>query len=105
MAEEATIEQKYKEKESEVKFTDDEMSKLVEIRDKYLDVQQQFGRTAILKLRLEEQITDLNKRVDLLKDGYRKNQQTEQEFLDEVNKKYGEGELNPETGIFTPNKS
>ena len=26
-------------------------------------------------------------------------------IINEVNKKYGEGELNPETGIFTPNKS
>ena len=39
---------------------------------------------------------------ETLKEEYRKNQKTEQEFLDEINNKYGDGSLNPETGVFTP---
>ena len=29
---------------------------------------------------------------------------SETKFLDEITKKYGQGSLNPETGVFTPNK-
>ena len=28
----------------------------------------------------------------------------QKQFLDEITKKYGDGTLNPDTGIFTPNK-
>jgi hypothetical protein len=105
MVEESKLAEKLEEKQSEVKFTEEEMTKLVEIRDKYVDVQQQFGQSAIMKLRLEERVKGLNNRVDELKEMYRAIQKTEQDFLDEINKKYGEGELNPETGVFIPNKS
>ena len=105
MVEESKLAEKLEEQESGVKFTDDEMTKLVEIRDKYLDIQQQFGQSAIMKLRLEERVNGLNDRVAELKDMYRDNQKTEQDFLDTINKKYGQGELNPETGVFIPNKS
>jgi hypothetical protein len=36
---------------------------------------------------------------------FNKIQNDEQKFLDEITKKYGQGTLNPETGVFTPNKS
>jgi len=105
MAEESKLAEKLEEKQSEIKFNDDEMAKLIEIRDKYGDIQYRFGQSAIIKLRLEEKVVDLNKQVDSLKDEYHKNQEKEQIFLDEINKKYGEGELNPETGVFISNKN
>ena len=32
-------------------------------------------------------------------------QQEEQKFLEGITEKYGQGTLNPDTGVFTPNKS
>ena len=32
-------------------------------------------------------------------------QEKERNFLEDITKKYGEGSLNPETGVFTSNKS
>ena len=46
-----------------------------------------------------------NIRVEIIKEDYRNNQKKEQEFLEEINEKYGDGELDPETGIFHPTKS
>ena len=102
MTEESVIEQKFKEKEKEAKFNKEEMSKLKNIRDAYLDIQYKFGQSSMVRLRLEERIQELNAQVETLKEEYRKNQKTEQEFLDEINNKYGDGSLNPETGVFTP---
>ena len=105
MAEDSKLAEKLEDKQSGVKFSDKEMTKLVKIRDDYLEVQNQFGQIAIMKLRLEERITDLNSRVEIIKEDYRNNQKKEQEFLEEINEKYGDGELDPETGIFHPTKS
>jgi len=109
MAEESklaeALSEKIAETKNEVKFTDDEMGELVNIRNKYLEIQNQFGQSSLVKLRLEEKITDLNTHVDSLKAEYRDTQQTEQSFLETINKKYGDGELNPETGIFVKNTS
>ena len=58
------IEEKYLSKDSNTKFSEDEMGKLTEVRDKYLDIQHQFGQSAIMKLRLEEKISDLNNLMD-----------------------------------------
>ena len=102
MAEESVIEQKFKEEEKEVKFTEEEMSKLKGIRDAYLDIQYKFGQSSMVRLRLEERIQEMNAQVETLKEEYRNNQKKEQDFLDEINNKYGDGTLNPETGIFTP---
>jgi len=41
----------------------------------------------------------------LLINNFGKIQEDEQKFLDGITKKYGQGTLNPETGVFTPNKS
>ena len=101
MAEESKLVEELEKKQSEIKFTDDEMNKLISIRDKYSDIQYKFGQSAIMKLRVEEQVVELNTQVESLKEDYRNNQTKESEFLEEINNKYGEGELNPETGIFT----
>ena len=89
-----------KENNTEVKFTTDEMKKLTKIKNNYMEIQYQFGQSAMSKLRLEEQISTLNTQVDSLKNEYRTNQETEREFLKTVNDKYGEGQLDPETGVF-----
>ena len=53
----------------------------------------------------EQQEESLAKEHDTLIDSFNKTQDGEQKFLDEITKKYGQGTLNPETGVFTPNKS
>ena len=53
----------------------------------------------------------LNKQLDLLEnDGnelmlqFEKNQKDEMDFIADVRKKYGDGTLDPKTGVFTPGK-
>ena len=81
MPEESNLTEKLQEKQSEIKFT------------------------SIARIRLEEQEISLAKEHDTLVETFNKIQNDEQKFLDGITKKYGQGSLNPETGVFTPNKS
>ena len=89
----------------EIKFTDEEMKIIQDIQKEYFDTQNLFGQISVARLRLEEQANTLDKEEDELRTKFKDNQTKEQNFLDEINKKYGQGSLNPDTGISTPNKS
>ena len=86
----------------EKKFTDEEMSTINKIKDDYTDVQIELGQLAVARLRLTQQLEGLDKAEDNLTKRFKEVQDREATFLKEVTKKYGEGTLNPETGIFNP---
>ena len=88
----------------ETKFTEEELKQVKEIQDNYFDIQNQFGQTSVAKLRIEEQMENIMKNEDELRTKFEEIQSKEREFLEGITKKYGEGSLNPETGVFTPNK-
>jgi hypothetical protein len=90
--------------ESQVQFTEDEMEKLKKIRDGYLSVQHQFGQVSITEIRLDSQLDALGETKENLTKNFKSIQDDEKNFLDEINDKYGEGELDPETGVFISNK-
>ena len=87
-----------------VKFTEEEMNGVKDIQKQFFDIQRQFGQIAMARLRLQEQLDNLDQSESDLVDQFNKNKEKENKFLDETTKKYGEGSLNPETGEFTPNK-
>ena len=89
----------------EVKFTDDEMKNVKDFQRKYFDIQSSFGQVHIARLRLEEQLMSLDKSLDDIQKQFKETTEEEKKFLDEITGKYGDGTLNPETGVFTPNKS
>ena len=82
----------------EVKFTEDELTQVQNIQKTYANIQNQFGQLKLAQIRLDEQEVDLE-------DALKKIQSEEKKFLDGITEKYGEGSLNSETGVFTPNKS
>jgi hypothetical protein len=88
--------------DSKKQFSDDEMKKLKEIQEAYLEIQHNLGQIAVGKLRLEQQIFKLNELQKNLEVEFIKTQEVELNFVEEVNKKYGEGVLNPDTGEFAP---
>ena len=82
----------------EVKFTKEELTQVQNIQKSYATVQSQFGQLKLNQIRLDnDEVT--------LEEGLKSIQQEEQKFLDGITEKYGQGSLNPETGVFTPNKS
>tara|TARA_Y100000996_G_scaffold330140_1_gene266324 strand:+ start:965 stop:1261 length:297 start_codon:yes stop_codon:yes gene_type:complete len=98
MPEESKLAEKLQEKESEVKFTEEELKKVQNFQQNYSNIQNQFGQLKMAQIRLDEQEVQLE-------DGLKNLQSEEQKFLDGITSKYGQGTLNPETGVFTSNKS
>ena len=82
----------------EVKFTEEELKQVQDIQNKYISIQNQFGQLKLAQINLDNQEIDLEKALENL-------QTEEKKFLDLTTQKYGQGSLNPETGVFTPNKS
>ena len=88
----------------EVKFTEEEIKQVKEIQDLYQKIQNDFGQIRIARIRIEEQLSNLDKAEDGSRKSFLDTQEKEKTFLNEITKKYGDGSLDPETGVFTPNK-
>ena len=86
----------------EIKFTDDELKSLSDLRDTYGKVQADFGALKVRRLVLEQQLEELDNDDESVHKAYTDNQETEWKLVEELNEKYGPGSLNPETGVFTP---
>jgi|TARA_B100000287_G_scaffold404761_1_gene427725 septal ring factor EnvC (AmiA/AmiB activator) len=89
----------------EIKFTEEEMNKVKEFQNKYFEIQSNFGQVHIARLRLEEQLISLDKSTNDIQEQFKKTTEEEKEFLNKITEKYGDGSLNPDTSVFTPNKS
>ena len=87
-----------------VKFTDEEMKELKEIQESYIEVQNNLGQTQVSILRLEQQRENLFSYENSLKEKFFKVQEDEKKFIEKVTEKYGDGELNPNTGEFISQK-
>ena len=79
----------------EVKFTEEELKQVQNIQRSYMAVQTQFGQLKMSQIKLDEQEVDLEEALKSI-------QSEEKKFLDGLTDKYGQGTLNPETGVFTP---
>ena len=82
----------------EVKFTEEELKQVQNIQTSYANVQNQFGQLKLAQIRLDNQEVDLE-------DALKQIQSEEKKFLDGITSKYGQGTLNPETGVFTPTEN
>ena len=90
---------------ADTKFSQEEMDKIKEVQSSYLGVQQAFGQLEVNRIRLEQQLDATQQASVELRDKFTETQQDEQKFIEELNKKYGDGSLDLESGTFTPNKS
>ena len=82
----------------EVKFTEEELKNVQDIQKSYVNVQNQFGQLKMAQIKLDEQEVDLEEALKTI-------QSEEKKFLDGITNKYGQGTLNPETGVFTPTEN
>ena len=88
----------------DIKFTKEEMEKLEGIQKKYASIQLKLGQLGFTKIRLENEIKIVNENEGKLKSEFNKVQSEEKTFMDSLTSKYGEGTLDPKTGVFSVNK-
>ena len=78
-----------------IKFTDEELKSIEQIRVKYAEITQRFGQITLTKYNLDQQEKQAHKDFE----GVRAE---EQKVLNSITEKYGPGTLDPNTGVFTP---
>ena len=86
----------------EVKFSEDEMKQLTELQQTYATVQNTFGQLSVNRIRLDQEADNLDEAENRLRTDFVETQQKERDFVQEINKKYGDGNLDLNTGVFTP---
>ena len=79
----------------EIKFTEEELKSLGDLQQAYQRITNSYGQIALAKHNLEEQEA-------AGKSEFENTRQQEQKLLNSITEKYGPGQLNPQTGVFTP---
>ena len=89
-------------KKDEIKFTEKELESLNDLQVKYNTITNQFGQLAIAKLNLEKQTEVVNDQEFKLQEELNQAREEEQGILNDITEKYGPGQLDPQSGVFTP---
>lgn len=84
------------------KITTEELERLKELRVKYDSVSYTLGQLRIEQELLNDQVVRLKEVETQLITDYRNLQADEKTIADEISNKYGQGQINIETGEFTP---
>tara|TARA_B100001250_G_C19642522_1_gene718916 strand:- start:392 stop:718 length:327 start_codon:yes stop_codon:yes gene_type:complete len=87
---------------SEVKFTDAEMQEVKKLQSDYIGLQNTLGQIGIAKIRLDQQALEYQKAEDNIKEQFSEAQNKEKAFIQKINQKYGDGNLDITSGVFTP---
>ena len=88
--------------DQETKFTDDELKSLQDLQNSYQGKQLQFGQLRVQRLLVQQQLDSIDDAEAKLEVEYAGVQDTERKLVADLNKKYGPGNLDPTTGVFTP---
>ena len=82
----------------DIKFSEDELKQISEIRTSYAEITNRFGQIQLTKYNLQKQEEQAEIDFESIK-------VKEQEVLQGITEKYGPGTLDPNTGVFTPSES
>ena len=85
-----------------VKFTEEEISKVKSFRDDFSLITARLGEIEIENIILKSQQANLDKFKNEEETKYIKLREDEIKLAGELKEKYGDGEFDLETGIFTP---
>ena len=86
----------------EIKFTDEELKSLQELSQSYQNIQASFGQRKVQKILNQQQADALEEAEVKMDADYKDIQDNERKLVEELNEKYGPGQLDPQTGVFTP---
>jgi hypothetical protein len=87
-----------------LKFTDDEVNEIRFLQNKFQEKLLKFGQIQLETIELEDRLSLLKNEQNRLRTEYISLQRTEQDLMDKLTNKYGEGSLNLKEGTFTPLK-
>jgi len=85
-----------------VKLTEQEIQKIQELQNNYAAITAQLGQIKIESIILNEQVKRLTELENSLTTKYLSIQTDEEAFAKSISEKYGNGDINIETGEFLP---
>jgi hypothetical protein len=88
--------------DQETKFSEKELKSLQDLQNSYQGKQLQFGQLEVQRLLVSQQLEQLDNAKAKLEVEYGEVQDTERKLVKSLNEKYGPGNLDPATGVFTP---
>ena len=78
-----------------IKVTEEEINSVKVLQDKYTEIVARLGQLQLDKSRINQLETELL-------ENFKQLQKDEQSIVTEMNTKYGQGQLDVESGLFTP---
>ena len=91
-------------KSKEIKFTQDELTNIESIRNGFNEVQTLLGRLEIQRIQTEQALENIHNDKLRLETRYSDLVDEERKMVSDLQEKYGPGNLDPDTGVFTPIK-
>jgi hypothetical protein len=85
--------------ENQIKFTEDEVKQINQLRDDATNVFLQLGQLTLERKRRLEELDNLESQ---LLQSQKELAEREENIFKSLNEKYGDGNYDPNTGIFTP---
>jgi hypothetical protein len=87
-----------------IKITEEELSEVRMLRGKFHERVVQFGTLYLEKMQVEAQVKSITDKEQELQQEWKNLQKMEDDLLDKIIKKYGEGSLDLENGTLVPSK-
>ena len=88
---------------TEIKFTQEELDQIKQLRDNTNRIIYQFGEIDLELHLMQQRTNELQQLRTELQGEYQNQSNNERTLVDELNKKYGAGQVDIESGIFIPN--
>jgi len=85
-----------------IKFTDAEMQQIAQLQAKYQQKIFELGQLELAKIDLEQQVSDLSDGKKKLLDEWTIIQKEENDILQQLSQRYGDGVLSLKDGTFKP---
>ena len=85
-----------------VKLTEQELQQIQDLRVKYANITAQLGQLKVEQMLINKQLSRLNELENQFIKDYEQVQTEEEQFAKTITEKYGIGDVDVESGIFTP---
>jgi len=88
--------------QTEIKLSTEEIAELSDLRNAYGEITARIGRLNLDKYAIEDSLADIESNIEQSKVMYKETIKKEQILVQTLNEKYGQGRIDLESGIFTP---
>lgn len=85
-----------------IKLTEQELQQIQDLRMKYANIAAQLGQLKVEQILVNKQVSQLNELESRFTKEYEQTQTEEEQFAKAITEKYGIGDVDLESGIFTP---